>query len=283
MRKLLALVVVAMGAAACSSNDNGGGGAADAGDAGGDSSIATTPDAGKTPVADASGTVTGDSSARATACTAAPFVGYSATITKLNSLAANAPLAGVQIGFSTCEGFELTTNGSGQASTQLTQGIATTPLYEAAGVISALGAEIPANADVTTALTLFDDDLAPNIPGFVLDGGGNAAIVEIVLAVDAAATSPCNATSGVTLTVTGHPEASVSYMGANWPTDTTVASTTASTDGARAFIGGITGATKVAIAGAKSGCSVKLVTGAQTGELALLAGSITIGTATITN
>jgi hypothetical protein len=274
---------MAMGTAACSSSDSAGGGPADAGDAGGDSSVAPAGDAGKTPNADASGVVSGDAGTKATACTAGPFVAYRATITKVNSLAVNAPLVGAQIGFSTCEGFELTTDAKGQASTQLTQAIPVTPLYAATGTISSVGAEIPASADVAESLTLFDDTLTPFIPGFALDGGGNAAIVEIVLAVDAAATAPCNATSGVTLTVTGHSEATVSYMGATWPTDPNVASTTASTDGTRAFIGGVVGATKVQIAGTKTGCNVVLVTGSQTGNFSLLAGSITIGTATITN
>ncbi len=279
---LVATVLLVTGASACSSNDSGGGGAADAGDAGIDSSIAPTPDAGQPPNADANGVVTGDSSTKATACTAAPFVGYAATVTTLSANGSTGPLAGAKIGFSTCEGFELTTSATGGATAKLTQGIAVTPLYEDTGFISALGAEIPASGDVTEAVTLFNDDVTGLIPGFAFDGG-EAAIVEIVLAVDAAATAPCNVTSGVTLTVTGHSEASVSYMGAAWPTDHDVASTTASTDGTRAFIGGIVGATKVAIAGTKSGCNVKLVTGAQTGEFALLAGSITIGTATITN
>jgi hypothetical protein len=116
----------------------------------------------------------------------------------------------------------------------------------------------------------------------VIDGG-EAAVIEVVLAVDAAATAPCDTTTGVTLTVTGHPEATVSYMAAAWPTDTTVASTTASTDGTRAFISGVVGATKVQIAGTLSGCAVALVTASQTGNFPLLAGVITIGTATITN
>jgi hypothetical protein len=130
---------------------------------------------------------------------------------------------------------------------------------------------------------MFDDTLTPYIPGFSPDGGSGNAILEIVLAFDAAATAPCNTTSGVTLSVTGHPEATVSYMGATWPNDPNVASTTASTDGTRAFIAGITGASKVQITGTKSGCAVKTVTASQTGNFAVLAGAVTIGTATVTN
>jgi Fe-S cluster biogenesis protein NfuA len=209
-------------------------------------------------------------------------VSYNATVTELAANGTSAPLAGALVGFTTCEGFELTTNASGQAITQLTQGIPVTPIYDSTGAISALGAEIPATGDVTTTPALFADALTTIVPGFAEDGG-DAAIIEIVLAVDATATSPCNATSGVTLTVTGHTEATVSYMGASWPSDTSVASTSASTDGDRAFIGGIAGATSVKIAGTKSGCNVVLVTASQTGNFLLLPGSITIGVATITN
>ncbi len=275
-------------ATACSSNGGGGGGETTVPpteDAGGDAT--TTPvvhDAGSTtPTADASNDDAGvDGSTLETACTLAPFVGYSATLSKLSANGSLSPLSGARIGFTTCVGFELTTGANGTATTQLTQGVAVTPLYESNAVISALGAEIPASGDVTTAITLFADDTTTLIPGFALDGG-EAAIVEVVLAVDAAATAPCNTTTGVTLSVTGHPEASVSYMGASWPTDATVASTTASTDGTRAFIGGIVGATKVQITGVSSGCSVKLVTASQTGNFTLLPGAITVGTATITN
>jgi hypothetical protein len=275
-------VVVAMGVLGCSSNDSGGGAIADAGEGKVDGSIAPLGDAGAEASADASGVVSGDAATHATACTAGPFVSYSATLTELASNGTSAPLANARIGFSTCAGFELTTSAAGQAITQLTQGIPVTPLYDSPSAISALGAEIPATGDVTTAPTLLANSLTTVVPGFSLDGG-EAAIVEIVLAVDAAATAPCTATSGVTLTVTGHTEAIVSYMGGSWPTDTTVASTSASTDGARAFIGGIVGASHVSIAGTKSGCNVVLVSESQTGNFVLLPGSITIGLATVTN
>ena len=123
--------------------------------------------------------------------------------------------------------------------------------------------------------------LASSIPG--ITDGGDAAVIAITIAIDAAAVAPCADPAGVTLSVTGHAEASVSYMGASWPTDPKVAST-ASSVGVRAFIGGMdSSVTKADVTGAKSGCSVKLATAAQTGSFALVAGAITIGTATVTN
>lgn len=284
VKALLATILVAVSVAACSTNDSGGGGAAAAAgsDAGSDAATAPPHDGGPASTADASGVVSGDAATRETACTSGPFVGYGATIARVSANGTLGPLPGAQIGFSTCAGFELTTDANGQATTQLTQGLAVTPLYESTTAISALGAEIPASTNVTTAVTLLDNDTTTLVPGFVIDGG-EAAVIEVVLAVDAAATAPCDTTTGVTLTVTGHPEATVSYMAAAWPTDTTVASTTASTDGTRAFISGVVGATKVQIAGTLSGCAVALVTASQTGNFPLLAGVITIGTATITN
>jgi len=269
---------------ACSSNGGGGGGPSDSGaSGGGDASHPTLEDSGGSN-ADASGTVGSEGGTKETACLAPPFVAFSTTLSVLNANGTSGSPQGLEIGFTTCAGFELTTGATGKASTQLTQGIAVTPLYTSSSnqVISMLGAEIPATGDVSTTLTVFDDEVTDSVPGLVQDGG-EAAIVEVVLVADPTATGACASTSGVSLAITGHPEATVSYMAAAWPTDVNVASTTASADGTRAFIGGITGANKVQVTGTKSGCTVNLVTASQTGSFALVAGAITVGTATLTN
>ena len=120
--------------------------------------------------------------------------------------------------------------------------------------------------------------MSPAIPGFVQDGG-NAPTIAISLVADPSAATPCNDPSGVTLAVTGHSEAVVSYAGAGWPSDPTVTTTPGS--GTYVFIGGVEGATKVALTGAKTGCSVKLATASQTGSFLLVPGSVTVGVATV--
>jgi hypothetical protein len=285
VRACLALVAAGL-VVACSSSGNGGGGSSDGGSSSGGSSSgggdASNADDSGGSGSDASGVVNGEGGTKETACFLPPYVAYSATLSVLGANGGTTSPQGVRIGFSTCTGFEVTTDATGNASTQLTQGAPVTPFYTSSAILSMLGAEIPATDNVAVTLTAFQADVLDAVPGFAQDGG-EAALVEVVLAVDPSATGACASTSGVSLAVTGHPEATVSYMAAGWPTDTTVSSTVASADGTRAFIGGIVGASKVAITGAKSGCTVNLVTAAQTGSFALLAGSITVGTATITD
>src|ERR1700721_2226035 len=60
---------------------------------------------------------------------AAPSVSFAATLSTLDIHGTTVPLAGATIGFSTCPGFVITTDATGAASTQLTEGIALSPLY----------------------------------------------------------------------------------------------------------------------------------------------------------
>jgi hypothetical protein len=276
-------LVLGIAAAACSNS-----GVTTAGvsgkDGGGEQEASTTPpkEDGSAPLEDGGGTVnTEDGDVRATACTAPPFVNFGAKLTELDVSGAKTPLAGARISFTTCSGFNLTTDATGAATTQITKGIPLTPIYDdGTTTIGAVGGEIPAMVDVSPAVTLFAYDVSPSIPGFVQDGG-NAAMIAILLQVDPAATAPCNVVSGVTLAVTGHPEAVVSYAGNDWPGDTSV--TTTSSVGPYVFIGGVQPGGLVSVTGTLSGCSVELVTASQTGRFALVNGVLTMGLATITN
>jgi hypothetical protein len=279
------LELVAMGlVVACSSSGRNGipsdGGGASSSSSSGGTDASNVEDSGGT--ADDGGGANDEGGTKETACVLPPFVAYSAALSVLGANGGTGSPQGIQIGFTTCTGFYVTTDSTGHASTQLTQNTAVTPFYTSTSILSMLGAETPATGDVAVTLTAFQQDVLGAVPGFAQDGG-EAALIEVVLAADPSATGACASTSGVSLAVTGHSEATVSYMAAAWPTDTTVSSTVASADGTRAFIGGIVGANKVAVTGTKSGCTVNLVTASQTGNFVLLAGSITVGTATVTN
>jgi hypothetical protein len=222
-----------------------------------------------------------DTGTKQTTCTQAPFFAFGGTLTALSASGAMQPLAGGRIGFSTCPGYWITTDASGKASTQITQNNPLSPIYSGgASYLSAIGAEVPATGDIAVSATIFGLDVAPVIPGFQADGG-EAATIGVTLESDPAATAPCNDTSGVTLAVTGHPEAVVSYANPAWPATPGV--TTTSSTGPYVFLNGIQGATKVVVTGAKTGCTVKLATATQTGNFLLVASSVTVGTATITN
>ena len=248
-----------------------------------DATAAPVTDGATPPPSDANGTITtGDTGTRATACTGGPFVAFTGAVATLDVSGATQPLAGATIGFTSCAGFYITTDASGKASTQLTQGVALSPIYNGGPTfLATIGAELPATSDVSASATLFGLDVAPAIPGFQQDGG-NAATIAISLQADPAATAPCSDVSGVTLTVTGHSEAVVSYANAGWPANPS-ATTTAPSTGPYVFLNGVQGAPKVAVTGSKSGCAVKLVSGSQTGSFLLVPGSVTVGVATVTN
>jgi hypothetical protein len=281
---LIAGIVTASSLVACSSNGTtpipgGGDGGADASlDAG----IPETGTDSSTSQTDANGMVTPDGDVKATACTAPPFVSFKATVSVLDLSGTTQPLAGAQVGFSSCPGFYVTTDSTGTAATQITEGIALSPIYsDGTTIIGALGAEVPATGDVAPAVAVFAQNVSPSIPGFEQDGG-NAATIAILIAVDPSATAPCNDVTGVTLAVTGHTEAVVSYGNPSWPTNPAAPATAPST-GVYVFINGITGASKVAVTGTKSGCTVNLATASQTGSFLLLPGGVTLGLATVTN
>ena len=266
----------------CSSNTNKGATPPPDADGGLDASSPPVTDGSPPPAGDANGVVTpGDSGTKQTTCTASPFFAFAGTVANLDVSGATQPLAGATIGFSTCPGFVITTDATGKASTQITQGLRLSPIYGGgASFIAGIGAEIPASGDTATAVTLFGLDVAPVIPGFQQDGG-NAEAIAISLQADPAAAAPCNDASGVTLAVTGHPEAVVSYANAGWPANPSV-TTTAST-GPYVFVSGIVGASKVTLTGTKAGCSVSLVTAAQTGTFLLVPASVTVGVAAVSN
>jgi hypothetical protein len=245
---------------------------------------ATTPahpaDAGSPPVDSGKTADSADPNPPATACTASPFVSFAATLSIVDLAGTTQALSGAKIGFTSCPGFYVTTDSTGAASTQLTQNVAVTPLFEdGTAIVGSIGAQLSATSDASLAVTVFASDVAPAIPAF-LDAGSQATIA-VVLAADPSATAPCNDTTGVTLAVTGHPEAVVSYAGTGWPSNPAV--TTTSSTGTYVFINGVSGASSVVVTGAKSGCTVRLAAAPQTGTFALLSGSVTIGSATVSN
>ena len=266
----------------CSSSDKGTTPPPGAGDAGGDSSVGTTPvDASAPDAADSGGTVTPtDSGMRALTCTAAPFVNFGATLSLQALSGSPTPIGGATVGFTTCPGFLLTSDGSGKVSTQITQGIPIIPIYSATGAVDGIGAEIPAGADVTESVALITHGAAAAVPG--IQDGGDAPVLEVTIVADAAATGACADVTGVSLAVTGHTEAVTNYMSPNWPATAPPASTTSSA-GPLVFISGITGASTVQLTGTKSGCKVSFTSASQTGKFPVLAGSITYGVATLQN
>jgi hypothetical protein len=218
-----------------------------------------------------------DETPRATACTAPPFVAFTAHVREITVSGSEQPLAGANIGFTSCAGFTLTTDPSGVAATQVTQGIAYSPFFSALGHISAVGAESPAASDADLTVSLPVSSAADIFPGY----DKSKPTLAIVL-VAKGTTAACKAVDGVTLQVTGHAEATAKYMSAAWPSDRNPTAATSSV-GDHVFFTGLAGGLTVKVTGTKAGCTVTTVTSTQTGNFQVVSGLFTIGNAIITD
>jgi hypothetical protein len=212
---------------------------------------------------------------RATACTAPPFVAFTAHMREITTSKSDQALAGATVGFTTCAGFVVTTDANGVAATNVTKGIAYSPFYSSNGHVNAVGAEAPATSDADVTVTLPIVNESGIIPGY----DASKPSLEIVLV--AKGTPPCDGVDGVTLEVTNHPEGIAKYMATDWPTNRTPVGTASSGD--HVFFTGLAAGIKVQVTGKKTGCTVTTVTSAQTGNFELVNGLLTIGEAVITN
>lgn len=259
------LAVLILLAPACSSSTYEGSPASEAGAP--DASV----DDSAVPIVDGSGTIDASDGPRATACTAPPFFDFTAHVKETDG----PQIPNATVSFSTCPGFNLTTDADGAASTQVTQGVPYSPIYYANGHIGVIGAESPGASDTSVSVALPRSTQTDVIPGY--DKG--KPFIQITLLASGAA--PCDKVDGVTLAVTGHPEAVVQYMSATWPSDKAPASTTASV-GNTAFVTGLTGGI-VEVTGTKTGCTVSSKSSTQTGRFSLANSDVTAGNVLITN
>src|SRR5439155_20249783 len=131
-----------------------------------------------------------------TACPAPPFVAFTAHLREITASGSEQPLAGANVGFTSCAGFTLTTDPSGVASTQVTQGIAYSPLFSALGHINAIGAESPAASDADVTVSLPVSSASDIFPAF----DKNKPTLAIVL-VAKGTSAACKTVDGVTLQV----------------------------------------------------------------------------------
>ena len=123
--------------------------------------------------------------------------------------------------------------------------------------------------------------LLPTLISFILPGYSSTSTTIFVeassdVAVDGGADAgdPCAALNGISFQVTGHPEATFTYYDtSSIPMATGGTSTTAS---GRAAITGLPANQLVTVTGTKTGCTVSLAEGVETGRAPLQAGYVTL-------
>jgi hypothetical protein len=260
---------------------------ADTGPSGGDS----TTDSG---VGDSSKSDGGDSTTNddgdagevvaATTCGDPPYVHV---VVHVYDYQSKTPVANALLTTSICPGSTFVSDSTGTFDGQISKGLAFDPRLSADSYVTVRLGEEKLDADFTIgvpmlpeALTLILPDWSTTKPTSIAFIGNSAALDGGVDAsVDAA--DPCEAVDGISLTVTGHPEAKIVYFksGAIPSPDSTL---TATTSAGFAEIANLpTTAAPYQVTGTKTGCSVTFATPPLTGNYSLENGVLTLATGVV--
>ena len=270
------LAALALGSFACfavacsSSSDNGG--PADTGTPPVDSTTDAGGDSGGTDTKD--GTTPGDSSdtsevTPATTCGDPPYVHVVVNVYDYQS---KTPVVGAQLTTSLCPGSVFISDSTGKFDGQVSQGKAFDPRLSADSYVTARLGEEKLDADFTIAVPMLPEAITLILPDWANDKPTSIAFIGPESAIgdagaDAADTSgPCEQVDGITLAVTGHPEAKIVYFkaGAIPTADSTL---TATTSAGFAEIANLPASVApFQVTGTKTGCTVNFATSPLTGN-----------------
>jgi hypothetical protein len=175
-------------------------------------------------------------------------------------------LPGAQFTSPLCPGFEQVSDDAGVIEGQISANVPFIGRLQATNYISELAPEEVYDASSTgNRIEMLPQLLASIAPGYEADAATIAVAVEKTVD-DAGA---CSSLDGVTLSVVGHPEVTVSYLSAaSLPLPQADASAT-TTRGFAVITGltGVSGTQFVALAGSKPGCHVVFARGPITGRV----------------
>jgi hypothetical protein len=213
------------------------------------------------------------------ACGAAPWVNVGLVIDRFDLAATDAgtPLPGAVFTASLCPGITRTSDDAGQIIGQISEGVPFTAGITAGNYISELLPEQAFDADSLGNRI----EMLPVLFGALLPGFGPSSTAIIVqLDPPAADAGPCATVDGVSYSVPGHPEATISYFSSG-SLPSIASGATATTSAGLAAITGLASGLIVSPAGTKSGCTVSLQHGSLTGRVAVQNGYASLATAAI--
>jgi hypothetical protein len=262
---LAALFVLAAGAlAACSSKSSGSTATSGGGDDGGGT------DGGAIDPGDgAGGGDTGPTSA--ITCGAAPFVHLGIVVHQITTGTGPAtPVEGATLTSSLCPGVSAITGADGVVSADVTKDAPFFARLQATNYANTLIAEMKYGADTAG----IDAPLPPSLFTALVPGFTTATPAIIVGVSQGGGTGACDAIDGVTLAVTDHPEAVITYFTNDAIPQKAPGNVT--TVAGRAAITGLTVGAPVAITGTKAGCTVDFARAPYTGRAPLEAGALTL-------
>jgi hypothetical protein len=213
-------------------------------------------------------------------CGSPPWVDLGLLVTRFElGSDAGTPLPGAVFAPSICPGFVGTSDDAGLISGQISKDVPFTASLTATGFISELTPEQAFDAASTSSLEMLPTLFAALVPG---DGGLTPQSTVIILSVDQplADAGPCSTTDGVSFSVPGHPEATVTYFSSG-PIPSPAPGATATTAAGLALITGLPSGRFVSPVGTKSGCTVSLAHGNQTGRVFVQNGFASLASAAL--
>jgi hypothetical protein len=178
-----------------------------------------------------------------------------------------------------CPGLEKVSDDAGVINGLISQGVPFYGRLTATNYISELAPEEVFDADSTgNRIEMLPQILSGLLPGYAADAS------EIVIAAEKTQddAGACSSLDGITLSVTGHPEATVTYFSTG-TIPTPVPDASATTTRGFAAITGLSGTGQfVTLVGTKPGCTIVFARGPVTGRVPLENGFVTLMPAYVT-
>jgi hypothetical protein len=238
------------------------------------------PDADATPSFETSTSegATADSESPDAACGPGPWVTLGLEVDRFDlSTDGGSPLPGAVFAASICPGLAVTSDDAGHIVGRISKGVPFTAALTASGYISELTPEQAFDADSTgNRIEMLPSLFQALLPGFT----SQSTAILLQLDPPLADAGPCSTVDGVSFSVPGHAEATVTYFSAG-ALPAPVAGATATTASGLAAITGLASGLTVSPLGAKAGCTIQLQHDSLTGRVALKNGFASLVSAVI--
>jgi hypothetical protein len=259
----LVLAAAALGACSSSSSTS-----ASAPGTGADGGAASSSGSSGSPD-DAGGAEAGPTAA--IACGAPPFVNIGIVVRQISTGGGTGtPVDGVTLTSTLCPGASAITGADGAIAAQVTKGAPFFPRFQATNYATTLIAELKFDADKPDV----EAPLPPALFTALVPGFGPTKTAIIVGLSKGGGTGACDTLDGVTFTVTGHPEAVITYF-----TDDAIPQIFkggVTTAAGRAAITELAAGAPVSVAADKAGCTIDFARAPYTGRAALEPGALTL-------
>ena len=201
-------------------------------------------------------------------CGEAPFIHVTGVVREFSGLSSD-PKPNVRGTISTCADKRFTSATGGLFEAYVAKGAPFFVKFEHVDLLTLLSPELTLDADFSNDFQIPSKSFGSLIPGF---GADKTAII-VGITSRAGATGPCGEGDKVALSVTGHPEAVVTYFGGSGIPQP-VAGATETTRTGLATITGLADGTLLTVTATKAGCTATGKYGSFTGRVKVENGAV---------